>query len=206
MISILALKLPLVGAYFPRRHHHHFKIPTNARFDRWHSPSKPRRGDHTYVISGSVAFIETMCSHENVDNTKVIACFEQNIEQDGMVGRAQWNVAWKLCSTFSLSPVTMRDMQFGGATNARFLFGFGGSFDSSHLPTAHPDIQRSLRHFLDGGIEGCFPSVLLSEVPIIAHPPWVPIKHVGVLQQEGLFNVQRPRSKVLCAAQLTPIR
>ena len=33
LISILALKLPLVGAYFPRRHHHHFKVPTNSRFD-----------------------------------------------------------------------------------------------------------------------------------------------------------------------------
>ena len=33
LISILTLKLPLVGAYFPRRHHHHFKVPTNSRFD-----------------------------------------------------------------------------------------------------------------------------------------------------------------------------
>ena len=149
LISILALKLPLVGAYFPRRHHHHFKIPTNARFDRWHSPSKPRRGDHTYVISGSVAFMKTICSHGNVDNSKVIACFEQNLKQGGKFVRAQWDKARKICSTLSLSPVTMRDMQFSGATNARFLFGFGGSLDSSRLPQAHQDIQRST-HALAG--------------------------------------------------------
>ena len=73
LVSILALKLPLFGAYFPRIYHQHFKVPTNSRFDRWHPPSTPRQGDHNYVISGLVAFIKKICASRNVDNIKVIA-------------------------------------------------------------------------------------------------------------------------------------
>ena len=94
--------------------------------------------------------------------------------------------------------MTMTDMQFGGGTNAKFLFGFGGALGSPHLPEAQPDIQHSLWHYLDGGVEGNFPSITPSAVPFIANPPQKPIKQSSSLQQEGLFNVQQLWSKVLC--------
>ena len=63
LISILALKLPLSGAYFPRKYHQHFKLPTNARFDQWKVDGQPIQGDNNFVISGSVAFIRRVCAY-----------------------------------------------------------------------------------------------------------------------------------------------
>ena len=60
-----------------------------------------------------------------MDNSKVIVCFEKNSEQDGKIGRYQWDKARKMCKILGLSPVTMRNMQFGGGTNATFILGFG---------------------------------------------------------------------------------
>ena len=204
LISILALKLPLSGAYFPRKYHHHFKLPSNARFDQWKVEGQPIKGDNNFVISGSVAFIRRVCAYKHVNVSRVIVCFEQDFQKDGISGKFQWSEAKAMCDTLSLFPVTMRDMQFGGATNASFLFGFGNNLEYHNLPKPQPDIQRSLLHYLDGGVAGHFPSIPLSEVPIIMDPPRTPIKHKwgplheGCLRQEGLFNVQRPRSKILC--------
>jgi hypothetical protein len=85
-----------------------------------------------------------------------------------------------MCDTLSLFPVTMRDMQFGGATNASFLFGFGNNLEYHILPKPQPDIQRSLLHYLDGGVAGHFPSIPLLEVPIILDPPGHPLNTNGV--------------------------
>ena len=141
LISILALKLPLSGAYFPRRYHQHFKLPTNARFAQWNIDGQPKDGDNTFVISGSVAFIRRVCAYKHVNTNRVIACFKQNFKKNGKSGKFQWSDAKAMCDTLSLSPVTMRDMQFGGGTNASFLFGFGNDLDSPHLPRPQPDIQ-----------------------------------------------------------------
>ena len=94
--------------------------------------------------------------------------------------------------------MTMTDIQFGGGTNAKFLFGFGGALGSLHLPEAQPDIKRSLWHYSDGGVEIWFPSVSWLVVPFTTNPPQKPIKQSGFLQGEELFNVQQPQSKVLC--------
>ena len=55
----------------------------------------------------------------------------------------------KMCKTLGLSPVTMTDMQFGGGTNSKFLFGFGSDLDAPNLPKAQLDTQLSLRQYLD---------------------------------------------------------
>ena len=71
-----------------------------------------------------------------MDNSKVVVCFEQNSEEDGKIGRYQWNESMKMCKTLGLNPVTMTDIQFGGGTNTKFLFGFGGALGSPHLTKA----------------------------------------------------------------------
>ena len=65
------------------------------------------------------------------EKNKIVACFEQNFEDSSRVGRRQWSLAVTLCETFGLSLVAMADMQFGGGTDAMFIFGFG---DSLSLP------------------------------------------------------------------------
>ena len=85
------IEITTIGAYFPRAHHQHFKLPTNSRFEHWHPPGPPREGNHTYVISGLVAFVKRICAYANVDHSKVIACFKQNSEQGGKIGRYQWD-------------------------------------------------------------------------------------------------------------------
>ena len=71
---------------------------------------------------------------------KVIACFKQNFEDKSRLGRLQWSLSVNMCETLGLSPVTMVDMQFGGGTDARFLFEFGGFLSSPHLLKAQADV------------------------------------------------------------------
>ena len=106
-----------------------------------------------------------------------------------MIGRYQRDESMKMCKTLGLSPMTMTDMQFSGGTNAKFLFGFGGALGSPQPLEAQPDIQRFLRHYLDRGVEGNFPSISRSAVHFITNSPRKPIKQGDYLRQEGLINV-----------------
>ena len=97
-------------------------------------------------------------------------------------------------------------MLFGGQTDARFLFGFGDSLGSPHLPEAQADVQRSLTYYLDGGVEGNFPSFSREAVTPITNPSWNVIKQDGSIRREGLFSVQRPCTKVICPSYVTKDR
>ena len=72
-----------------------------------------RKGNHIYIISGVRSFVRKICAYKNVDHNKVIACFEQNSEQDGKIGSYQWDESLKMYKTLGFSPMTMADMQSG---------------------------------------------------------------------------------------------
>ena len=46
------------------------------------------------------------------------------------------------------------DEQCGGGTDAKSLFGSDGTVGSSTLLEPKPDVQYTLRHYIDGGVEG----------------------------------------------------
>ena len=97
------------------------------------------KGDCNYFILGSASFLKKVCDFI-LDKNKVVSCFEHNFEDKSRVGRRQWSLVVTTCKTLGFSPVTMADMQFGDGIDARFLFGFGDSLSSPHLPEAQADV------------------------------------------------------------------
>ena len=46
------------------------------------------------------------------------------------------------------------DKECGGWTDVKFTFSFGDYLGSSTWPATQPDVQRMLRHYIDGGVNG----------------------------------------------------
>ena len=74
---------------------------------------------------------------------------------------------------FCLRCFKLRDSKYGGATDTTFLFGLGGGPGFGVLPCEGNTIERSLRHFLDGGTE-TIPDISvvdMNELPLLDLPP-----------------------------------
>ena len=82
----------------------------------------------------------------------------------------------------------MGDAEAGGATDAQHLFGFGSDIGSPCLPVVEVGLHQTLRHVLDGGVEGRFPTVLKASIPQLERPARALLWHNGVLRPEGLFT------------------
>ncbi len=78
-------------------------------------------------------------------------------------------------------------MTVGGATDSQHLLGFGLDLGSLATPTVQPGLPRTLRHFLDGGTEGCFPSVLKFSLPALSRPARAVLTHAWVVRANGLL-------------------
>jgi hypothetical protein len=63
---------------------------------------------------------------------------------------------------FNLRLLAVADLAVGGATNGRHTFGFGSNIGDAALLTPDPGLPRILCHFLDGGVDERFPSILMS--------------------------------------------
>ena len=131
----------------PPVYHRHFNVPTKSSVTAWKSslslPHSCIEGGCTFMVSGSVAFVKKVCS-QLPDIEKVIACFGVNFENSTGSRCHFWPQAMRLCDMLGISQVTLTDMQFGGGTNDRFLFGFGSSLGETCLPEAHCNVQYSL--------------------------------------------------------------
>ena len=92
-----------------------------------------------------------------------------------------------LLTEFGLRPLVVGDAEAGGATDAQHLFGFGCDIGSPYLPVVEVGLHRTLRHVLDGGVEGRFPTVLKALIPQLERPARAVLWHSGVLRPEGLF-------------------
>jgi hypothetical protein len=94
---------------------------------------------------------------------------------------------YNLLESFCLAPLVVADSTVGGATDSQHLLDFGLDLGSSVTPTVKPGLPRTLRHFLDGGTEGCFPSVLKSSLPALSHSDRAVLMHAGVVRADGLL-------------------
>ena len=92
-----------------------------------------------------------------------------------------------LLTEFGLRPLVVGDVEAGGVTDAQHLFGFGSNIGSQCLPVVEVGLHRTLHHVLDGGVEGCFPTVLKSSIPQLERPTRAVLWHNGMLRPEGLF-------------------
>jgi hypothetical protein len=75
-----------------------------------------------------------------------------------------------LLRDFGLHLLIIADSAVGGATNGCHMLGFGRNLGSQVTPTAKAGLPRTLRHFLDGGVEGRFASVCKTLLPLLDKP------------------------------------
>ena len=205
LISILALDLPLVAAFFPVTLHKYFNLPKNGVI-QWqccmdfHAPFQ----DTTiiYMLSGPSDFLHQMLTMLSVRKggsarLRVIVSVEFSrwgalrtmIQRAAQEGRS-------LLASFDLSTVVVGDAAVGGAMDGRYLLGFGRDLGSDVTPAVEPGLCLVLCHFLDGGVKGSFPVVTRASLPPLDTPARAVIMHNGVVRPEGLFPCRMPAALV----------
>ena len=201
LISLLALKLPIGGAFFPTKFHQYFSFQQNKHeVSPWHPTlaftSSAFAQDYVYFVSGSRDFIKRVWSKIK-DCTHVIVSLElSRRERAHNTYRRAWTAGSKLFQTLGLLTESYSDRACGGATTNRFLVGFSPSFGSPPALTA--DVQRSLRHYVNGGVEGRFSRISVDAFPHIKDPPRRVVNFDDCVRVEGLMPGDNPTALVLC--------
>jgi hypothetical protein len=157
LVSILSLKLPLWAVYFPLKLHSYFN-PLKKGVTQWHSPSDfqahEQRALSVYLLSGDSAFLWRLLLLM-ADPQQVIVTLD--IPQRG-TSRSMFQKAMRsghqLLEEVKLHPWVITDAAVGGGTNGRHLLGFGSALGSPIPPTLAPGLPPTLRHFLNGGVDG----------------------------------------------------
>jgi hypothetical protein len=98
------------------------------------------------------------------------------------------------------------DAATGGITDVRYLLGFGNDLSSPYIPVVEAGLHRTVRHILDGGVKGVFPTVAKSSLPALIQPPRSALWHGEVLRLEGLFPCRFPDARVFCPSHRMPTR
>jgi hypothetical protein len=199
VILVLALNLHPLAGYFPIKFHRYFNLPKNVA-TRWHSMrdfSAPYQ-DQTivYLLSGDSVFLQhildTLAGCQRVFVTVEFTCC--------LASRPKIHHAVKaskqLLADFGLCSLMVGVSAVGGATAGWHLLSFGSDLGSTITPTAEPGLPRMLHHFLDGGVDGRFPSVLKSSIPELVTPAWAVLLHNGIVRPEGLFPWHLPGIQV----------
>jgi hypothetical protein len=101
-----------------------------------------------------------------------------------------------LLQDFGLHLLIIADSAVGGATNGCHMLGFGCDLGSQVIPTVETGLPRTLRHFLDGGVEGRFASVRKNFLPLLDKPAQAVLLHNRIVQSEGLFPCHAPEALV----------
>ena len=103
-----------------------------------------------------------------------------------------WAKGQGVYEDFKLALLVFVDEQCRCGTDAKSQFGFGGSLGLSIVPEPEPNVQHSLRYYIDGRVKGRFPTASSDEVPTIIAPPRAPIFQDGMIWGEGLFCMLKP--------------
>jgi hypothetical protein len=93
----------------------------------------------------------------------------------------------RMLREFNLRLLAVADSAVGGATDGPHTFEFGSNIGDAALLTPEPGLPHVLRHFLDGGVDRRFPSILLSSLPVLSNPARAVQLHNGIVHPEGLF-------------------
>ncbi len=115
--------------------------------------------------------------------------------------------AQHLMHKHGLCPVFFLDLDNGGATDACHVFGFGNNLGLSILPASDQGLTQTLRHFMDGGMEGRFLDshrVLKTSIPELVDPPRRVLWHEDVVLAVGLFSCLLPGACIYCPLHFPP--
>jgi hypothetical protein len=195
LISLLTLNLTLKAAFFPPKLHKYFNLPKHG-VTQWHSLEDfggPYR-DSTiiYILSGPAPFLQRMLNmFKNRDRIIVSVEFPRRGTSRPAFQRAT-REGEALLDSFGFRSMVVADSAVGGVTDGRHLLGFGHNLGSSVTPTIELGLPLVLRHFLDGGIEGNFHSVLKASLPLLVAPSRTVLLHNGIARAEGLLPCRTP--------------
>ena len=211
LISVLALDLPIVAAYFPAQFHWYFKPRDNVM--TWHVPSLFTAAlmlvGAALLLPGSMEFLErTLAKLVHVQRVII----STDMPRRGVAlktHREDRAKAQTLLRSHGLHSVFFLDADNGRATDACHVFGFGHDLCSSILPASDQGLAQALRHFLDSGMEGRFlnsQKVLKSTFPESLVPPCKVLWHEDVVLAAGLFLCLMPGARVYCPLHFFPTK
>jgi len=195
--TVLALRLPLVGAFFPSHHHRHFMVPDTLKLmSTWstfqHCKSlAPLWNDCAILASGSLNFLATVealvGSHSALFAFSVDTFFPRSGLRD--TRRLFRSVATHKVRDGYNSAITDHS-HYGGATNG-VHFVLLKDPDGRGLPTPGANLRRTLKHFVNPAAWGGY-SAIDPPDPLPSDIAHAAIKVGGLGCMEGLFNVTAP--------------
>jgi hypothetical protein len=175
LISVLALDVPLIGGFFADRFHRYFNPPTKHDVMQWHSTRDfcaPFSDTMiVYLLSGHADFLGALLHGVLKGCQRVIIIMEfARCRATWLMIQCTTAAGGALLWDFGLQSLVIANSAVGGATDGRHLFGFGCKLGSLVTPMVETGLPRTLRHFLDGGVEGQFASVCKDSLPLLDKP------------------------------------
>jgi hypothetical protein len=111
----------------------------------------------------------------------------------------------RFCADHGLHHAVFADQDYGGATDAVFIFGFGSAI--TPIPQPEVGMPVCVRHFLNGGVdtEGMMIKIIpRAMVRIDDIPKRGVLWDKDIVRPEGLFPTINPGAKVYCPAHHLP--
>jgi hypothetical protein len=173
LILVIALGLPLQAAYFPNKFHAYFNC-SKAHVTKWDSVVNfwvcAANVGVIYLLSGDIQFLRHMlvvvAGYPRVIVTVDVG--RRRVSRQALLRASKAGHA--LFEEFDLKTLVIGDAASGGATDAQHLMGFWRDLGSVNPPPIEPGLPRTVRHVLDGGVEGPFPTVLKNTLPVLVNP------------------------------------
>ena len=171
LIPVLDLSLLLWAAYFSVKLHGYFNS-SKAKVDQWFTPREfcgPVHNNRAIYLLSSLADLlrKILTLLPGCQWMIVTVEWTRRAASQPVLSRAL-KAGYDLLESFRLAPLVVTDSTVEGAMDSQYLLGFGLDLGSSATPTVEPGLPHTLRHFLDGRTEGCFPSVLKSSLPALS--------------------------------------
>mmetsp|Transcript_11711 Transcript_11711/g.19385 ORF Transcript_11711/g.19385 Transcript_11711/m.19385 type:complete len:1450 (-) Transcript_11711:1434-5783(-) len=212
------MKLPVVAAYFPSRHHRYFAKhntdsfhSVDALFGKAPQAWQSARTKPVYLLAGTPRFISNVFNNTFCDPSASLACVEHPPRLDRHRLRRGQQAGKRVLESFGMAVEKFLHAHFGGATSASHLVGFGSLYEALAPPSSC--VYRGLKHFMNTALglndreffRGGLPGVHLKQ-PIPQEPADSTI--VCYVQKfvhyDGLFPVDDPTTPVLCPSVFIP--
>ena len=216
LAATLAMNLPVQAAYFPPRYHQYFKHNaeichgTHLVFGK--APLSWAPSGVVYLLAGSTRFVRKAFDEHICHPSLTIAC----LETPARIGRRQlqrlYSSGKTMLKSFGMTFDIFRHAQYGGATSAQHLVGFGSTFKSVRCPSSC--IYRGLKHFMNTATPlTSWATFVRFDLPAIqpGQPIPAPLKSSAIIHREngfihydGLLDCEAPATPVLCPSVFVP--
>lgn len=195
LVSIISLRLTVVGAYFPTHLHKFFKRPTVlsswASVEAWMELVPVLPQPVIILGSGSLDFFKSTFLHQKtVSQQPFVFVVDSDFSKINprRVG-AYLSHTQQVVESWGFSAKTLRHKHFGGASNAVHVVIFNqvpsSVFNPGHI------MERTLKHLLEPATRGRFKSIP-EPPPLQGSASRDPIVVDNLLRKEGLYDVHHP--------------